>query len=114
MTQITETIQIDVPAHAAYDRWVGLGSMPDPLGEGPDIEITTRQPDERLSWRTTNGTTHRGVVAFRRLSGTKTRVALRLDFDGDVDAAAVEERVGAALRQMKTELEDRRSPAASV
>jgi uncharacterized membrane protein len=112
MTQITETIQIDVPAHAAYDRWVGNGSVPFLVGERPDIEITTRQPDERLTWRTTDGASHRGVVAFRRLSGAKTRVAVRLDFDDDVDdVAAVGERVTAALHRMKDELEDRRSPA---
>ncbi|MDY7102212.1 MAG: hypothetical protein S0880_13580 [Actinomycetota bacterium] len=119
MTQITESIQIDVPAHAAYDRWSDLGSVPYLDDDVRYTRITTRQPDERLTWRSVAPHAHRGVVAFRPLSGAKTRVALRLDFDDDAldagfDASAVEQRVSAALRAVKAELEARRSPAAAI
>ncbi|NYH50574.1 MULTISPECIES: SRPBCC family protein [Nocardiopsis] len=101
MSEIIETVEVDVPVTAAYAQWTRFEEFPQFM-EGVDkvvragdghmvwtIEIggqkrefeavvTEQVPGERIAWRTTDGVTHAGVVTFHRLSETSSRITLQL------------------------------------
>jgi uncharacterized membrane protein len=43
-------------------------------------EITEQRKNERIAWKTTQGTAHAGVVSFHRLDKNLTRVMVTMDF----------------------------------
>src|SRR5215204_5219465 len=45
-----------------------------------EAEITQQRPNERIAWKSLDGTTNFGVVTFHALSDTLTRVQVNLDF----------------------------------
>ncbi len=128
MTTVTEAIDVAVPVHTAYNQWTQFESFPNFMGgveritqlddthvhwktsiDGVerefDAEITEQHPDERVAWKSTDGTTHAGVVTFHRLAADQTRVTVQLDWQPE----GIVEKAGAALgfddRQVKSDLE---------
>ena len=115
-TNVVQSIDVAVPVSTAYNQWTQFESFPRFM-EGVerieqltptrthwvtriagverefDAEITEQHPDERVAWRTENGTHQAGVVTFHRLDEEKTRVTLQLDHE----PAGVAEKVGDAL-----------------
>ena len=105
MTQIIETIDVDVPVTTAYNQWTQFESFPHFLDEVEqitqiddthqhwkvkvggaerefDTEITEQHPDERVAWKSIGGDTdHAGVVTFHKLTDTSTRVTVQLDWE---------------------------------
>ncbi|MGI5122148.1 SRPBCC family protein [Marinactinospora thermotolerans] len=102
MSEVIETVEVDVPVRVAYDQWTQFESFPQFM-EGVsqvrqqddththwvidiggqrrefDAVITEQIPDERIAWRSTDGATHAGVVTFHRLDDTRSRVTLQLE-----------------------------------
>jgi uncharacterized membrane protein len=70
-----------------------------------DTEITEQHPEERVAWKSTDGTTHAGVITFHRLSDSSTRVTAQIDWEpeGVVEKAAA--IAGFDDRQVKSDLE---------
>jgi uncharacterized membrane protein len=79
-----------------------------------DAEITEQHPDERVAWKSTDGTTHAGVVTFHRLGDQQTRITAQIDWQPE----GIAEKTGAAvgiddvqvkgdLGRFKTFIEDR-------
>lgn len=117
MTQIVETVDVDVPVSAAYDQWTQFESFPHFLEEVVsitqlddtrnhwvvkvggverefDTEITEQHPDERVAWRSIGGeTAHAGAVTFHRLSDSSTRLTLQIDWEPE----GLLEKVGSAM-----------------
>jgi uncharacterized membrane protein len=104
MSQIVETVDVDVPVRVAYDQWTQFEEFPlfmegvesvkqiddTHIAWTADIggvrkewtaEITEQKPDERVAWRAVEGAENAGVVTFHRLSDEKTRITLQLDVD---------------------------------
>ena len=136
-TNITESIDVDVPVSTAYNQWTQFESFPrfmdgveriDQLSPTKthwvtqiagvtrefDAETTEQHPDERVAWVTQNGTHQAGVVTFHRISDTTTRVTLQLDHDpqGFVEKAGdalgiVKHRIKGDLRNFKEFIESR-------
>ena len=102
MTDITQTIDVEVPVTTAYNQWTQFESFPqfmDGVDEVTqksdtlthwkisiagvkrefDAEITEQSPDQRVAWRAVDGTEHAGVVTFHKLEDAKTRVTLQID-----------------------------------
>ena len=130
MSQIIETIDVDVPVRTAYNQWTQFESFPHFLDEVEsitqkddthtrwkvkvggverefDAEITEQHPDERVAWKSTGGDTHHaGVVTFHKLGDNETRVTVQIDWEPE----GFVERAGAALdvpdRVVKAELEN--------
>jgi uncharacterized membrane protein len=69
-----------------------------------DTEITEQHPDERVAWKSTDGTTHAGVVTFHRLAEDKSRVTVQIDWqpEGLVEKAGAV--VGVDDHQVKGDL----------
>ena len=116
MSQIQESIDIDVPVRTAYDQWTQFEEFPSFM-EGVesvtqvddthlhwvaeisgvrrewDAEITEQHPDERVAWKATDGTENAGVVTFHWIDDDRCRVMLQLD----VDPSGFVEKVGDAM-----------------
>ncbi|MDT4984305.1 MAG: hypothetical protein QOF95_1795 [Pseudonocardiales bacterium] len=127
MTSVTESVDVDVDISTAYNQWTQFESFPEfmngvesirqvddtrthwrtsigGVGREFDTEITEQHPDERVAWKSTDGTSHAGVVTFHRLGDNQTRVTAQIDWQPD----SVVEKVGAALgvddRQVESDL----------
>jgi uncharacterized membrane protein len=126
-TNITESVDVDVPVGTAYNQWTQFESFPhfmegveriDQLSPTKthwvtriagvqrefDAEITEQHPDERVAWVTQNGTHQAGVVTFHRISDTTTRVTLQLDHDPQGLLEKAGEALGIIKRRIKGDL----------
>ena len=107
MTQVIETIDVDVPVRTAYNQWTQFESFPHFLDfvqsitqiddththwvvkiAGAEREfdavITEQHPDERVAWNSTSGEeNHAGVVTFHKLSDTTSKVTVQLDWEAE-------------------------------
>jgi len=128
MSTVEQSIDIGVPVRVAYDQWTQFESFPqfmDGIEEvrqlddrhlhwrasigGHDVEwnavITEQIPEERVAWRSTDGTPNAGVVTFHRLGDESSRVMVQIEHETE----GVMERVGSALgadtRTVKNSLE---------
>ena len=116
MSQVIETIDVDVPVERAYNQWTQFESFPHFLSfvesvtqqddthqhwkvkvggieREFDAEITEQHVDERVAWRSIDGQQHAGVVTFHKLTPTQTRVTAQIDWQPD----GVLEKVGEVL-----------------
>ncbi|NKQ53021.1 SRPBCC family protein [Amycolatopsis sp. K13G38] len=137
MSTITESVDVDVPVHTAYNQWTQFESFPEFM-EGVeqirqlddrhlhwvtkvggvqrefDATITEQHPDERVAWRSDSGPNHAGVITFHRIDDGKTRVTAQMDIDpeGFVENVAdklgvLDHRVNADMKRFKRFIEDR-------
>ena len=107
MTQVIETIDVDVPVRTAYNQWTQFESFPHFLDFVQSIKqiddththwvvkiagaerefdavITEQHPDERVAWNSTSGEeNHAGVVTFHKLSDTTSKVTVQLDWEAE-------------------------------
>jgi uncharacterized membrane protein len=113
MSQVVDTIDLDVPVEVAYRQWAQFESFPKFLDfvesitvqdathnhwtvkfagveREFDAEVAEQIENERIAWNSVGGEeNHAGVVTFHRLSDTQSRVALQMDWEptGFVDKA---------------------------
>ena len=137
MSVIEKSIEINVPVRAVYNQWTQFEEFPNFM-EGVrqvkqiddrhlhwkadiggkekewDAEITEQIPDERIAWRSRDGAANAGVVTFHRLSDSKSKVMLQLEYDpeGFVEHAGdavgvVSQRILCDLERFKTFIEGR-------
>ncbi|MEY9904629.1 carbon monoxide dehydrogenase subunit G [Catenulispora sp. MAP12-49] len=105
MSDVTESVDVNVPVSTAYNQWTQFESFPlfmegvesvtrtdelhthwvTSVGRARrqfDAEITEQHPDERIAWKSIGGdTSHAGVVTFHRLAADQTRVTVQLVWD---------------------------------
>ncbi|MEY9929833.1 hemerythrin superfamily protein/carbon monoxide dehydrogenase subunit G [Catenulispora sp. GP43] len=105
MSDVTESVDVNVPVSTAYNQWTQFESFPlfmagvesvtqidelhtrwvTSVGGARrefDAEITEQHPDERIAWKSIGGdTSHAGVVTFHRLAADQTRVTVQLVWD---------------------------------
>lgn len=135
MASVTKSIDVSVPISTAYNQWTQFESFPHFMGGVEsitqtddlhshwvtkiggvtrefDTEITEQHPDERVAWKSTDGTTHAGVVTFHRLDEGLTKVTVQLDWEpeGLIEKAGAlvgvdDHQVSADLDRFKTYIE---------
>lgn len=129
MTQIQQSIDVDVPVSVAYDQWTQFESFPQFMSGVEsvtrvddththwvtsiagverefDAEISGQQMDERIAWHSVDGEVkHAGVVTFDRLDDAKTRVTVQLDWQPSGVAEKIASAVNVDDRQVKKDLE---------
>jgi uncharacterized membrane protein len=139
MSTIEKSIHVDVPVKQAYNQWTQFESFPQFM-EGVesvrqvddthlhwkaevagvtrewDAEIVDQTPDERITWRSMEGTKNDGTVSFAPDTPVGTRVTLRLEYEpeGVVEKAGdvlniVERRSQKDLERFKDFIESRGS-----
>jgi uncharacterized membrane protein len=120
MSTIEESIELEVPVRTAYNQWTQFEEFPRFM-EGVeavrqlddthlhwvaeiagarrewDAEITEQLPDDRIAWRSTDGTGNAGVVTFHHLDTGRSKVMLQLEFEPE----GFKESVGDALGFVK-------------
>jgi uncharacterized membrane protein len=128
MSQIIETIDVDVPIRTAYDQWTQFEEFPLFMDSVKTVEqlddshirwtaniggvekqwvaeITEQTPDERIAWRSVEGAKNAGVVTFHHLADDKTRVTLQLDVEPDGPVESIGDALGLVARQAKGDME---------
>ncbi len=128
MSTIEQSIDVDVPVNTAYNQWTQFEEFPrfmegveridqvnDTLTHWVteiggvkrefDAQITEQHPDERVAWRSVDGTSQAGVVTFHRLDEAKTRVMLQLDYEPEGLVENVGDKAGIVKRRVKGDLE---------
>ena len=103
MAQVIETVDVDVPVTQAYNQWTQFESFPHFMSEVESIRqiddthnhwtvkvggierefdaiVTEQHPDERVAWKSVDGTTNAGVVTFHKLSENTSRVTVQIDW----------------------------------
>jgi len=127
VSTIEQSIDVDVPVSAAYNQWTQFESFPqfmdgvDQVRQTADTrthwtisiagvkrefdaEITEQTPDQRIAWRSIDGTGHAGVVTFHKLDQDKTRVMLQIDTEPEGLAEKVGDAVGLTNLNAKGDL----------
>jgi uncharacterized membrane protein len=125
MSTAEESIEVNVPVSTAYNQWTQFEDFPkfmesvhevrqlddthlhwraDVAGkeEQWDSEITEQIPDKRIAWRSTGGVKNAGVVTFHKISDSKTRIMLQMDY---VPRSA-DEKIGDALGLVKMRMRE--------
>jgi uncharacterized membrane protein len=128
MSQIIESIDVDVPVRVAYDQWTQFEEFPRFMEAVEKVEqlddttlrwtaeiagvkktwtakITEQTPDQRIAWNSIEGAKNAGVVTFHRLDDRKTRVTLQLDVEPDGPVETAGDALGFVQRQAKGDLE---------
>ena len=100
---VEESIELDVPVSTAYNQWTQFEEFPKFMASVEsveqvddthlhwralvggkvkewDAEITEQIPDQRIAWRSTGGVRNSGVVTFHKISDSRTRVMLQMDY----------------------------------
>ena len=119
-SSVQDWVEVDVPVRTAYNQWTQFEDFPRFMASVEsvrqiddthlhwraqvagktrewDAEITEQVPDQRIAWRSTSGVRNAGVVTFHRISDTRTRVTLQMDYDPETTV----EKVGDALGGVK-------------
>lgn len=128
MASVTQSVDVEVPVSTAYNQWTQFESFPEFMGGVNRIEqvddthlrwdvtiggadrsfdavVTEQHPDERVAWKSTDGTTHAGVVTFHKLSDSSSRVTAQIDWQPDGLAEKAGALVGIDDRQVKADME---------
>jgi uncharacterized membrane protein len=139
MSTVQKSIDVNAPVNSVYNQWTQFEDFP-AFMEGVkevrqlddshlhwcaeiagkdvewDAEITEQIPDQRIAWRSVDGTPNAGVVSFHRLNDGETRVMLQMDYDpeGVIENAGdmlgmLSHRVEGDLERFKDFLESRGS-----
>jgi uncharacterized membrane protein len=128
-TNVTHSTDVAVPVTTAYNQWTQFESFPQFM-EGVeridqltptrthwvtkiagvqrefDAEITEQYPDERVAWKSENGTHQAGVVTFHRLDDRHTRVTLQLDHEPEGIVEKAGDALGIVGHRAKGDLEN--------
>lgn len=128
MTSSTEeSIEVDVPVSTVYNQWTQFEDFPKFMEsvrevtqlddthlrwraevggkeEQWDAEITEQIPDKRIAWRSVGGVKNAGVVTFHKISDSKTRVMLQMDYAPRNISEGIGDALGAVKMQMKGNL----------
>jgi uncharacterized membrane protein len=126
-TNVLHSIDVAVPVSTAYNQWTQFESFPRFMSGVErieqvtptrthwvtkiagverqfDAEITEQHPDERVAWKTENGTHQAGVVTFHRLDDAHTRVTLQLDHDPQDLTEKAGDALGLVQQRVKGDL----------
>ena len=128
MSNIEQSIEVDVPVRTAYDQWTQFEEFPQFM-EGVekivqlsdtrthwvteiagvrrefDAEITEQTPDQRIAWTTLDDPKQAGVVTFHRIDDSKTKVMLQLDFEPEGLVEKAGDILGVVRSRTKGDLE---------
>ena len=122
-----ESIEVNVPVSTAYNQWTQFEDFPKFMKgvlevrqidnthlhwrakiagkeEEWDAEITEQVPDQRIAWRSTSGAENSGVVSFHKISDSKTRIMLQVDYAPQDTVEEVGDAMGAIRMRTRGDL----------
>jgi len=128
MSEIIETVDVNVAVRTAYDQWTQFEEFPEFM-DGVEYvrqvddttldwkaelggitkewraKITEQSPDQRIAWTATDGAKNAGVVTFHRIDDDLTRVTLQLDVEPEGPLESVGDALGFVQRRAKGDME---------
>jgi uncharacterized membrane protein len=127
MSNVTKSIDVDVPIRMAYGQWTQFEEFPRFMDgvksvtqiddthlhwmaeiagveKEWDAEISEQHPEERVAWHSTAGARNAGVVTFHRLDDNATRVTLQLEVEPDGAIENLGDWLGVFDRQVEGDL----------
>jgi uncharacterized membrane protein len=127
MATVVETVDVDVPVRTAYNQWTQFEEFPQFMEGVKEVrqidethlewqaevagrtkawraEVTEQQPDERVAWRSENGTQNAGVVTFHKLADSRSRVTVQIEAEPDGALEAAGDALGLLQRRVKGDL----------
>jgi uncharacterized membrane protein len=128
VSNTTESVDVDVDVSTAYNQWTQFESFPEFMDGVDEIRqtdetsthwktsiggvtrefdatITEQHPDERVAWKSVDGTSHAGVITFHRLGDQQTRVTAQIDVDPEGIAETVADKAGLISHRVKGDME---------
>jgi uncharacterized membrane protein len=128
MATVEQSIEVSVPVRTAYNQWTQFEEFPQFM-EGVEAvsqlddthlrwvaeiggqknewkaEITEQVPDERVAWKSEDGTQNAGVVTFHRLDENRTKIMVQMDWQPEGMVEQLGAKTGADERRVKGDLE---------
>jgi uncharacterized membrane protein len=136
MAKDSRTFEVDRPIHEVYQRWLDyeglVGLVPQikevrKTGENHshwvvealgvrvewDAEVTAKEENRRIAWRSISGFENRGEVLFEPIGGEQTRVTVHVEYFpiDPAEQGALTRQVDAATEVAQEILESERSIA---
>ena len=128
MSQVMETIEVDVPVYVAYNQWTQFEEFPEFMDGVEEVkqldsthlywvasiagvhrewnaQITQQVPDKCVAWTNIDGATNRGTVTFAPVTPASTRVTLALDFEPEGIVENVGDKLGFVSGKARGDLE---------
>ena len=128
MSEIMESVEVNVPVRTAYDQWTQFETFPTFMEGVKQVRqlddrtlewvaevagrekrwkarITEQEPGRRIAWTATEGARNAGVVTFHRLADDKSRVTLQLDVEPDGALERAGDVVGVVKSRVKGDME---------
>jgi uncharacterized membrane protein len=128
METIEKSIRIDLPVSTVYNQWTQFEEFPRFM-EGVehvrqlddthlhwvaniggkrvewDATITEQVPDKRIAWYAENERMQSGIVSFEPVSGDRTLVRLRIDYEPEGLVEETGDKLGLVSRRVEGDLE---------
>ena len=127
METIEQSIEVEAPLSTVYNQWTQFGDFPEfmegveevrQLGNRHlhwvahvaghrhvwDAEIYEQVPDQRIAWRSISGTPNEGEVQFEPVSGSRTRVQIRIKYQPQGALEKIGDALGVASARVKGDL----------
>ncbi len=127
MSQIEESVGVDVPVSVVYDLWTRFTEFPrfmsgveridrigydlthwvtnvDGVHREFDARITEHIPEERIAWESVSGTRQAGVVTFHHIADQQAKVMLQLDLDPHGVLDILGDRLGFVSHRVQLDL----------
>jgi uncharacterized membrane protein len=126
-----ESTEVNAPISEVYRRWTDFARFPEfmrnvqevrPVGgdryhwkarilgikQEWDAEITEREPQRRVSWRSVNGAYNAGTVSLSELPNARTEVRVRLEYSppGGQTGQQLDKLTQTTKREVKEDLEN--------
>jgi uncharacterized membrane protein len=129
MERIEKTVEVDCPVRTVYNQWTQFEDFPKFMAGVKSVrqlddthlhwqaevwgkdkeweaEITEQTPDQRISWRSTDGARNAGTVRFESLGPDRTLVRLAMAYEPEGVIENAGDMLGAMDSQVKTSVED--------
>ncbi|MDQ3643772.1 MAG: SRPBCC family protein [Actinomycetota bacterium] len=127
MSIVEKSIEIELPVSTVYNQWTQFEEFPQFM-EGVervtqlddtrlhwvaeiagakrewDAEIIDQKPDQRIAWRSIDGTGNGGIVTFQPTGETATRVNLQMEFAPEGLAETIGDKLGFVSKQAEGDL----------
>jgi uncharacterized membrane protein len=128
MSEIMESVEVNVPVRTAYDQWTQFETFPKFMEGVKEVrqlddrnlewvadvagkekrwkaKITEQEPDQRIAWTSTEGAHNAGVVTFHRLADSQSRVTLQLDVEPEGPVETAGAALGVVRHRVKGDME---------
>jgi len=126
MSDHEKSITVDLPVSVVYNQWTQFEDFPQFMAGVErvtqlddkrlhwvaevagirrewDAEIVDQEPDRKISWRSMDGTSNAGTVAFQP-EGAGTRVTLDLDVEPEGLVESIGDKLGFVSKQAEGDL----------